>query len=162
MEPCAATPGMLFHILHRAHINAVQSAISAAGLADLGSPMILMLLRDWEQGREPPAQRELADAFHVTPATIAMSLKCLERGGYVEKATDPRDQRRKRVAITARGRSAVDTCQRLFEAVDRQMMAGFTREEQELLEGYQRRMLENLQIMGERPERDKERKECQC
>ena len=89
MEPCAITPGMLFHIVHRAHMNAVQSAISAAGLGDLGAPMILMLLRDWDQGREAPAQRELADAFHVTPATIAMSLKSLERGGYVEKTTDP-------------------------------------------------------------------------
>ena len=114
MEPCAATPGMMFHILHRAHANAVQANISAAGLADLGSPLILLLLRDWDQSRGAPAQRDLADAFHVTPATMAMSLKTLERGGYVEKTTDRQDQRCKRVAITGKGRAAVDTCQQIF------------------------------------------------
>ena len=89
MEPCAITPGMLFHIVHRAHMNAVQSAISAAGLGDLGAPMILMLLRDWDQGREAPAQRELADAFHVTPATIAMSLKSLSGAAMWKKPPIP-------------------------------------------------------------------------
>lgn len=162
MEPCAATPGMMFHILHRAHANAVQANISAAGLADLGSPLILLLLRDWDQSRGAPAQRDLADAFHVTPATMAMSLKTLERGGYVEKTTDRQDQRCKRVAITGKGRAAVDTCQHIFAWIDRQMLDGFTPEERAQLHAYQLRMLSNIQKVGGTLDNPCERMECQC
>ena len=91
MRLCAGMPGAMLHALHRAHRHAVQTAASSVGLEDLGSPMILMILQDWEADQEPPTQRELADAFHVTPATVAVSLKSLERGGYVAKTADSRD-----------------------------------------------------------------------
>ena len=44
--------------------------------------MILFLLKD--KGREGriAAQKELSDAMHVSPATVAVSLKSLEREGY--------------------------------------------------------------------------------
>ena len=50
--------------------------------------MILFLLKD--KGREGriAAQKELSDAMHVSPATVAVSLKSLEREGYVEKLAD--------------------------------------------------------------------------
>lgn len=37
-------PGMLFHALHRAHMNAVQAELHSRGLSDLGSPLILFIL----------------------------------------------------------------------------------------------------------------------
>lgn len=148
MTPYSELPGALIHALQRAHRYAIQSAAGAAGLEDLGSPMILIILRSWGEEREQPTQRDLAQAFHVTPATVAMSLKSLERCGYVEKREDPRDQRCKRVSLTEKGREAVDTCLRVFAQVDEKMLAGFSDAEKEQLAAYHRRMLENIQGAG--------------
>ena len=37
-------PGILFHALHRSHVNAVQTELHERGLTDLGSPLILFIL----------------------------------------------------------------------------------------------------------------------
>ena len=155
-------PGARIHALQRAHRYAIQTAAGAAGLEDLGSPMLLIILRNWGEGREPPTQRDLAQAFHVTPATVAMSLKSLERCGYVEKREDPRDQRCKRVSLTEKGREAVDTCLRVFAQVDEKMLAGFTDAEKEQLAAYHRRMLDNIKGAGLHTECPLERMECEC
>lgn len=143
-ETTKEMPGMLFHALHRAHRNAVQAELSAQGLADLGSPMILLILQHRGTGGEIASQRELAQSLRVSPATIATSLKSLERLGYVEKRADDRDARCKRIAITEKGIGAVQRCFDVFHAVDRQMMKGFTQREQDELDRLHHKMLDNL------------------
>ena len=137
-------PGMLFHVLHRAHANAVQAELSARGLSDLGSPMILFILSHQGNGGEIASQRVLAEKLRVSPATIATSLKSLERLGYVEKRVDGRDARRNRVAITAKGVEAVNRCFEVFHTIDARMMQGFTPEEKLDLDRLHRKMLDNL------------------
>ena len=162
MRLCAGMPGAMLHALHRAHRHAVQTAASSVGLEDLGSPMILMILQDWEADQEPPTQRELADAFHVTPATVAVSLKSLERGGYVAKTADSRDQRCKRVTITEKGCGAVETYRRIFEWLDRKMLEDFSLEEREQLSAYHLRMLDNIKKAGFDLDNPFERMGCKC
>lgn len=137
-------PGMLFHALHRAHQKAVQARMSAAGLDDLGAPPLLFLLRRRSEEGRAVSQRELADDLHISPATAAVSLKSLERGGYVEKHPDPEDQRCKRVTITTKGIRAVEQCFTIFKQVDGLMFTGFSREEYRQLNQYHQRMLCNL------------------
>ena len=107
MKPNCKMPGILFHALHRAHQKRAQAQLNAGGLEDLGSPPMLFLIRHWSEQGKLASQKELADALHVTPATVAMSLKSLERSGYVEKRGDPSDQRCKRIAITPKGSRAL-------------------------------------------------------
>ena len=136
--------------LERAHHNAVSAQMGQADLGDVGNPLLLFLLaRAMEQADEPlPSQKRLAEQLHVSPATVAVSLKSLERGGYVRKEPDPTDARRNQVYITDKGQRAVARCVRVFETVDRQILAGFSPEELERLAGYHRRMLENLNRIG--------------
>lgn len=148
MNAATDMPGILFHSLHRAHQKAVQAELNAAGLDDLGSPPMLFLIRHWSERGKLATQRELADALHIAPATVAVSLRSLERGGYVEKRADPEDQRCRRIAITAKGTQAVERCFTIFGVVDRRMFAGFTAEEQGQLEEYLCRMLRNLRGSG--------------
>ena len=101
--------------------------------------------------------RELADAMRVSPATIAVSLKSLEREGYVEKRGDPADQRRKAVRLTKKGEDAVRTSFQAFQAVDEKMFRGFTPAEIAQATAFHRRMLQNLR--GELPP---ERMNCTC
>ena len=96
----------------RSFFATLQAELTAHGLDDLGSPPILFVIRDWEKTGRLASQKELADALHISPATMAVSLKSLERGGYVEKRGDPADQRCKRVAITEKGRETMELFER--------------------------------------------------
>ena len=163
MERDPNMPGILFHALNRAHRNAVEAELTAAGLEGLRSPLLLMLLQSRNKDGEITAQRDLADAMHVSPAAIAMSLRTLERMGYVEKRSDARDQRRKRVTVTAQGAAAVDKCWQVLSSVNVRMMEGFTTAERDQLNGYHRRMLQNLYSgAGDPLENPFERMGCQC
>ncbi len=140
----AQIPGILFHILHRAHVNAVQTELHARGLSDLGSPLILFILQHHGEGGAIASQRELAQALHVSPATVAMSLKSLERLGYVAKRADENDARRNRITITEKGTLAVERCLAVFQEVDRRMMSGLSPRERGDLDRLLRKMLDNL------------------
>ena len=157
MEMRENMPGILFQSVERARKQAIQTQLSRRGLGTLGQPMILFLLKD--KGREGriAAQKELSDAMHVSPATVAVSLKSLEREGYVEKLADETDQRRKAVRLTPKGEAAIQRCVQVFEAVDQSMFEGFRPEETRQACGYLMRMLHNLR--GDLPP---ERMNCQC
>lgn len=145
MDADRQSTGMLFHALHRAHHKRVGEEQTAQGLGDLGSPMLLLSLYRMEQksGR-PPSQRDLAERMRLSPASVAVSLKSMERENYVTRHQDERDARLNRIVLTPRGRDAIQACHETFFAVDRQMLSGFTPEEIEQLDGYFRRMLHNL------------------
>ena len=157
MEMRENMPGILFQSVERARKQAIQTELSRRGLGTLGQPMILFLLKD--KGREGriAAQKELSDAMHVSPATVAVSLKSLEREGYVEKLADETDQRRKAVRLTPKGEAAIQRCVQVFEAVDQSMFEGFRPEETRQACGYLMRRLHNLR--GDLPA---ERMNCQC
>lgn len=142
-------PGMLFHTLHRVHKNVVQAQLSARGLTDVGAPMILFILDHHGDHGEIASQRELAQALRVSSATIATSLKSLERLGYVEKRVDENDARRNRVLITEKGKAAVQQCFAVFQEVDRRMVEGLTQQEQEELDRLHCKMLDNLSKLKE-------------
>lgn len=55
-------------------------------------------------------QQELADCLKVSKATIAASLKRMEKVGFVQRAPDPQDTRRNRITITELGRKASHDC----------------------------------------------------
>lgn len=137
--------GMVFHALFRAHHNAIHAEMTARGVGDIGSPQILMVIRDLTKGSgRPPSQKELADRLHISPATVAASLKSLERNGYVERSVDPSDARRYQLSITRKAEAALKAGWEVFCSVDACMLSGFSPEEIEVLNAFHRRMLENL------------------
>lgn len=137
---------MWVHAIHRARTNAVSAELHARGLADVGSPMILFILDHHGREGEIASQRELAEALRVSPATIATSLKSLERLGYVEKRADEQDCRRNRVLITEKGKAAVKQCFELFDEIDRRMMEGISQQEQQTFIRLQKKVLDNLSV----------------
>ncbi|MEA4955681.1 MAG: MarR family winged helix-turn-helix transcriptional regulator [Pseudoflavonifractor sp.] len=141
---CADEPSAVFHGLHQAHRKKVMEEQAARGLTDLGSPMLLLVLLHGEKAGKIYSQREVAHLLHLAPATVAVSLKSLERSGYVERRTDEKDARRNQVALTDKGHRAVELCGQSFRAVDGRMLAGFSTEERKQLSDYLRRMIENL------------------
>ena len=54
------------------------------------------------------SQKELARMYGVSGATIAVSLKKLERGGYIRRLVDQEDNRCNQICITDKGRKVVE------------------------------------------------------
>ena len=136
---------LMLHRLNRAYRNAITALMAKYHLQDVGNPMLLFILsKGLEGGAVLPNQTQLAQWLHVSPATVANSLKSLERSGYVYKEQDPQDARRNRVSITEKGRQAVLECVKVFDTVDNQMLQGFSPEDQAQLMRYQEQMLGNL------------------
>jgi len=95
--------------------------------------------------RNPDAsQKELARFHNVSPATIAVSLKKLEKGGYVERAADSQDNRFNKVTITEKGLNEVTNSLDFFKSVEHGMLRGFSEDEKANLYGYLQRIQENL------------------
>lgn len=137
---------LLSRSLNQAHRAAVQAELNAAGLQEVGHPMLVSILQSAEEDPEEQcqAQRELADLLHVSPAAVANSLKGLERDGYIRREPWQKDARRNRVILTEKGFQAVAGCREVFRRVSARMTAGFSMEEIHQLMGFQRRMLDNL------------------
>ncbi len=137
-------PSALFHSLHHAHKRRVAEEQALRGVGDLGAPMLLLSLFYAETAGEQWSQRDVARTLRLSPATVAVSLKTLERDGYINRTADERDQRRNRVTLTDKGRTAVGLCGESFRAVDERMLSGFTPAEKAQLTGFFRRMIDNL------------------
>lgn len=137
-------PSALFHGLHHAHKRRVAEEQAARGVGELGAPMLLLSLFYAESAGEQWSQRDVARTLRLSPATVAVSLKTLERDGYVKRSADERDQRRNRVSLTDKGKSAVELCGESFRAVDERMLSGFTPQERKQLTGFFKRMIDNL------------------
>lgn len=137
---------LLSRQMNQAHRAAVQGELNAAGLGEVGHPMLMSILQsagDTPEG-QCHAQRDLADLLHVSPAAVANSLKCLERDGYIRREPWQTDARRNRVLLTPKGTAAVEGCRNVFRRVSDRMLAGFSSEELALLAQFQRRMIDNL------------------
>ena len=132
--------------LHQARQNAVQAELAAAGLQEIGHPMLLCMLD--LAGRRPEAplrtQRELAQMLNVSPAAVTASLRSLERKGYLLRETGRGDARCNQVRLTDKGRQAVDACMNCLARVSRRMYAGISPQELEAVRGLYLRMLEAL------------------
>lgn len=138
------SPEGLFRRLDKAHAQAINQHLAEEGLGDLGQPMLLMILARTGKDGVVPSQKELADKLDVSPATVTVSLRSLERQGYVTKLSDANDMRRKPVAITDKGLAAVEKLDRVYETIDMGMYWAFSEEERDTISNFYRRMIENL------------------
>ena len=139
--------GVLERQLHQARQGAIQAELTAAGLQEVGHPMLLCVLGiTGEQHPDAPVrtQRELARLLHVSPAAVTTSLQSLERKGYILREPGDGDARCNRVLLTDKGRQAVKDCLACLQRVSRRMYAGFTTEEQAIMRSFYLRMLDNL------------------
>ena len=107
-----------------------------------------------EKAAVQSSQRELADLLHVTPATIAISTKRMEKAGLLTKRVDEDNLRCKRLTITELGESKCDEAFEQFGRSNEELFKGFAEEELIQLQGYMDRMLRNLaEQLGEDPDK---------
>lgn len=98
------------------------------------------------------SQVELAKKLEVSPATVAVTLKSMEKAGLISKKTRRDDNRVNFVELTEEGKRIVEESGEFFDTLDREMCRGFSAEEREQLCHYLDRIYENMQQMAKKKE----------
>lgn len=79
------------------------------------------------------SQKEIADRMNVSSAAIAVSLKKLERGGYISKEMDDADNRLNQITLTDKGCNVVEQSRQIFKNLNRRVFEDFKEDELEEL-----------------------------
>lgn len=105
-----------------------------------GQPPIL----DFLEKNGVCTQNELAKALEVSPASIAVSIKRMQKNGVVEKIADDNDLRCNRISLTEKGREMTREMHRKFDQIDKIMFTDFDENELATLKEYLDRIYNNL------------------
>lgn len=76
-----------------------------------------------------PSQKFLAEHLEISPAAVAVSLKKLEKAGYIERDTADADGRNKEIRLTEAGQRVVRKSRDYFHSVDEKTFSALTDEE---------------------------------
>lgn len=89
-------------------------------------------------------QVELAKALAVSPASIASSIKRMQKTGLIQKEVNEKDLRQNRLSITQKGLETSEQCKAIAQSLNHKMFDGFSEQELEELENYLGRLIHNL------------------
>ncbi|MBA4790997.1 MAG: MarR family winged helix-turn-helix transcriptional regulator [Pseudomonadota bacterium] len=138
-DPIAKTIG--YRLTHTARL---QKALSARLLADLGlfpgQESVLKLLVE-QDGR---TMGDLAGALRVRPPTASKTIARLTAQGLVERRATDGDGRLVRVYLTDAGRERGGSIDRIWEALEAEMVAGLDGKERKRLRKLLRKVEKNL------------------
>lgn len=121
------------------HRYVIHKTASASGLY-YGQPPILEYLM--ENGE--CTQTCLAEFLHVSPASVAVSIKRMQKSGLVKKVADEGDLRCNRISITPTGKGLISDFRKECDSVDKQLFAGFSDEDIAQFRSYLERLRGNI------------------
>lgn len=131
--------GSRLMLLHNLRRNMLRENLSDSVLQHGQLPVLAAIIR-----RPDCTQAALAARLRVTPASIALSTKRLEKAGLIERRVDPDNRRRNKLRATEAGLRAEAVCRRSFIAVDTRTFSGFSEEELKELAAFFDRMIQNM------------------
>lgn len=128
-----------FHFYHMTRRNIIDKRFRDGGIY-FGQPPILEYLNE-----NPYAtQKEIADHLGISPPSVAVSVKRMEKSGLLMRVCDKNDARRNNLQLTEKGRELLDFTHSTFDRIDDITFEGFTDEEITVLEDFLKRMNKNL------------------
>lgn len=126
------------------HRKVMQSYLNETGVYQAQHRLLMSIYHN-----QNVSQKDIAAAMDVSPATIAVSLKKLEKGGYIKRETDTGDNRLNQITITEKGNRVVEQSKRIFESADKRIFEGFTESEKNTLAALLEKLSSNLAKMEE-------------
>lgn len=123
-------------VIHRYRIT---KAASSAGLY-WGQPMIL----EYVLNNDMCTQKEIANAMHISPPSVAVSLKRIEKAELIVRNQDEKDPRKNHISITEKGKNALSEFRKICDTTDQDMFKGFSQDDIEALHSLLLRLHENL------------------
>ena len=89
-------------------------------------------------------QKEIADWLKVSPASIALSTKRLQKAGFIEKKVDQLNLRRNMLSITPKGSETAMHCREGMIAFEKDMFSVLTEEETDEMLRLVEKLLQHL------------------
>ncbi len=134
-----ANPMMIMIFINQLHRKKMERLLEGTGL-HRAQHRLLMTLSEGEF----ESQAELAAVLEISTATVAVSLKKLERDGYIQKTTKKDDSRAKFVSLTEKGEDVVARSREIFTYMDQSVIQGFSEEELVTLRKFLKQMYDNV------------------
>lgn len=126
-------------------VTRLQKAVMERLLNDTGvyrsQHQVLMYVAD----NPNASQKDIAKLYGVSDATVAVTLKKLEKGGYIQKIVDQKDNRFNQICITEKGRKVVSDSVEIFGHIEARMFEGFSEKDFQMMGELFDRMYYNLQ-----------------
>ncbi len=125
--------------INKINKRVIEKAINFTGLYP-GQHRLLMMI-----SFEPNlSQVEIANRMNITPAAAAVSIKKLEKEGYVIRSINKKDNRFNKLLITQKGNDIIENSKSIFAGTEEAMFNGFSNEELEHVSDFFNRMTENM------------------
>lgn len=134
-----ANPMMIMIFINQLHRKKMERLLEGTGL-HRAQHRLLMTLSEGEF----ESQAELAAVLEISTATVAVSLKKLERDGYIQKTTKKDDSRAKFVSLTEKGEDVVARSREIFTYMDQSVIQGFSEEELVTLRKFLKQIYDNV------------------
>ena len=97
---------------------------------------------------ELPNQKKIAEHLKISPAAVTVSLKKLERAGFVERGASF-DARENKIIITQKGKDMVESGKEIFSQIDQSVFSDVSDEELERFNEYLDKIIRNLEKICE-------------
>ena len=126
--------------LNRLHRKVVEQELNTTGVYRSQHRLLMCLAKN-----PHISQKELAERQEISTSAIAVSLKKLQQGGYIQKELDQRDNRFNQICITEKGQKVVEESRNIFQRIEEEMFQGFSDEELRAFGGALDRICGNLE-----------------
>ena len=123
-------------VIHRYRIS---KSASQVGLY-FGQPRIIEYIIE----NTDCTQKDVAAAMHISPASVAVTLKRLEKAGLIIRKNDESDSRKNHLSVTQKGVDSLKEFRRICDATDEDMFKDFSEKEIETLHYLLSRLHKNL------------------
>lgn len=131
---------MEFTRVIRMYYGRMQAQLAEVGIYR-GQPPIMGLLYQ----HDGMSQKEMASALNLSPATMTVTLKRMEKAGLVCREMDEHDQRILRVHLSEQGRQMWLKSADQIRCVTEELLEGFTPEEERQMREYLFRIARNME-----------------
>lgn len=156
MEPISRSPykdtrvGFLMHDISRLRRSAFDNIMKQIGVTRAQWWVIAHLSR-----HDGMMQVQLAELLDIGKASLGNLVERLEKGGWVDRRSDPNDARLRRVYLTRKARQLIDHIHDLEFNFNEESLAGLSREQRdellsalELIKGNLKAMLREQSEQG--------------
>lgn len=136
--------GRLLFLVSRAHHNLADRVFGQIGLSRGQAPVLFEL-----RHQDGLNQSTLAEKMELTQATMTNLLHRMEKSGLINRMRDSKDNRYTRVYLTPHGKEILDRAFDLAYQMEDISFAGFSNEEQIIIQSYLERLHANM-VQGQK------------
>lgn len=132
--------GPLFRMLNSCMSQAITQALEEMELTSSQGHIMGYLAHC----KQPPCSKDIEEVFHLSHPTVSGLLSRMEKKGFIAFRPDEQDRRCKRIYVLEKGKTCNETIYQLIQNTERQVVAGFSPEEQTQFASLLERALTNL------------------